>query len=214
MTENENPASEGEAEGIEQQPEQENQVEQQEEERKIPLAALESERRKRQEAEAQIRVYEQYLNQPKEKPEEDDADDWITKKEYRQNVQKNINEAKREILEEAFVQSNPDAYKKINDYLPELVKQKPWVKEVIENSGNRWQRAWELLNDLYLPQQEKKHQQSENAKRIVENSQKPGSPTTVGKSRTASTVDYIRSIRGTSEWDEYRAKLRRGETAL
>jgi len=95
-----------------------------------------------------------------------------------------------------------------------LIKQKPWVKEVIENAPNRWQRAWELINDLYMPQQSERIKKNETAQKIVENSQKPGSPTTVGKSHTASTVEYLRSIRGTAEWDEYRAKLRSGQASL
>lgn len=219
MSDNENPVSEGEAKGEVEAKEVESNTEEvvnetveEQQERQVPLKALEAERRKRQEAEAENRLYQQHLSQPQQPaaPEEDDGDDWVTKKEYRKSVKSELYQTKREILEEAFVQSNPDAYKQINDDLPELIKQKPWVKEVIENAPNRWQRASELVKDLYhKPELVKK---SQAAQKVVENAQKPGSPTTVGKSATSSKVDYMRSIRGTPEWDQYRAKLRRGES--
>lgn len=214
MTEENTPVSEGEAQDVqvENAEVQEQAQPEEKQERQVPLAALEAERRKRQEAEAEKRVYEQHLtqlSQQQQTPQEDDSDDWVTKKEYRQNVAQEMSQFKKETLEEAFVQANPQAYKEVNDYLPELIKQKPWVKDVVENAPNRWQRAHELVNDLYhKPEPIKK---SQDAKRIVENAQKPGSPTNVGKSATLNKVEYMRSIRGTADWDQYRAKLRRGE---
>jgi hypothetical protein len=215
MTEENNPVSEGEAQDVqgenaEVQTEEQAQPEEKQE-RQVPLAALEAERRKRQEAEAEKRVYEQHLaqiSQPQQQQEED-GDDWVTKKEYRQTMDQEMAKRDQKIIEEAFVQAKPEAYKEVNDYLPELIKQKPWVKDVVENAPNRWQRAHELVSDLYhKPEPQKK---SQDAQRIVENAQKPGSPTNVGKSATMSKVDYMRSIRGTADWDQYRAKVRRGE---
>jgi len=210
MTDEQVPVSEGEAQEV--QPEVEVQEEQQrEQERQVPLSALEAERRKRQEVEAQARLYEQYLAQQQQpQTQEEDGDDLVTKKEYRQTVEQDLNKAKREILEEAFVQGNPSAYQQVNDYLPELIKQKPWVKDVVENAPNRGQRAWELINDVYMPQQQAKQQKSQEAQRSVENTQKPGSPMIAGKSHVGSKVEYLRSIRGTPDWDEYRSKLRKG----
>lgn len=205
MSEVENPVSEGE-----QQPEetvQEQAAPEQQEERTVPLTALEAERKKRQEAETQARLYELYLQQQQQQPQqqEEDGDDILTKNEYRQN----ISLAKREILEEAFHSSNPQAVKQIEEYLPELIKQKPWIRDAVENAPNRWQRAWEMVSDFY-PKPDSTSQKSNDAQRIVENAQKPGSPTVAGKSAAASKVEYMRSIRGTQEWDEYRSKLRQG----
>lgn len=195
--------------------EQEQVQEQNEEERKIPLSALEAERRKRQDAEAQNRLYQEYLSQAQQskQPEEDDSEDLLSKGEFKKNLSKEISSVRREILEEAFVSANPDAAKQIEEQLPNLIQQKPWIKEVIENAPNRWQRSWELVRDLGITQKQeapsKKKQQE--AKRVIENAQKPGSPTTVGKSVVQSKVEYMRSIRNTPEWDEYRQKVMRGE---
>jgi hypothetical protein len=209
MSDVENPVSEGETQPTEAVPEQKEAPEQPvQEERMVPLTALEAERKKRQEAETQAKLYEQYLQQQQAQPQPapvEDGDDILTKDEYRQN----ISQAKREILEESFFTSNPEAVKQINEHLPELMKNKPWIKEAVENAPNRWQRAWELVRD-FTPQTAPTPQKSQDAQRIVDNAQKPGSPATVGKSATASKVDHMRSMRGTREWDEYRSKLRRG----
>jgi len=64
MTEKYGPASGEQAEGNEQQSDnQQPVVEQQQEERTVPLSALEAERKKRQEVEAEKRIYQQYLEQ-------------------------------------------------------------------------------------------------------------------------------------------------------
>lgn len=175
------------------------------EDRQVPLSALEAERRRRQEAEAENRVYQQLARQPEQTKEEDeDEDDWVTKKRYQDDL-KNI---RREVSEETFVTTNPDAYRQIKDRLPGLIEKKPWVEEVIKNAPNRWQRAWELLNDLSSKEQQKPQpQRSQDAERIVQNANKPGSPTSIGKSATMSKVEYMRSIRGSEEWDKYRSSL-------
>jgi len=213
MTTEENPVSEGEVQPTETVPEQEvaqeQEVQEVREERTVPLTALEAERRKRQEAEAQARMYEQHLQkqqQQQQSPAEDDGEDVLTKDEYRRQRDQD----RRVTLEEAFYSSNPEAVRQIEEHLPELMKQKPWIKEAVENAPNRWQRAWELVGD-FTPKPAPTPQKSQDARRIVDNAQKPGSPAVAGKSATASRVDYMRSIRNSSEWDEYRSKVRRGE---
>jgi hypothetical protein len=49
-----------------------------------------------------------------------------------------------------------------------------------------------------------------DAKRIVENSQKPGNPATITKSSQGSNVDYMKSIQGKPEFREYRRKMLSG----
>lgn len=179
-------------------------VEEVQEERKVPLSALEAERRRRQEAEAEKRVYEQLASRREQQPQEEvDGDEWITRDQHTKTIQ----QAKREILEEAFVNSNPDAYQQIKDKLPGLIETKPWVEDVIKNAPNRWQRAWELIGDLSPGEATKPVKRNQDAERIVQNSKKPGSPTAAVKSATMSSVDYMRSIRGTVEWDKYRNSL-------
>jgi len=195
--------------------EQEQEVEAEQQERTVPLSALEAERRKRQDVEAENRLYQQHLLQSQQKTqqpqEEDDADDLISKRDAMNLVNTHLLKTKQEFMEESFCSSNPEAVRQIEEQLPNLIKAKPWIEDVVKNAPNRWQRAWELVNDLAPKAPPSSPQKRQEAQRIIENSQKPGSPAAVGKSATMSKVDYMRSIRGTPQWDEYKEKLMRGE---
>ena len=110
------------------------------------------------------------------------------------------------MLEETFCEMNPSAVKEINKYLPDLINQKPWIKDVIEKAPNRWSRAWELVKDLGP-----KPQTQAVERKLEENAKKPASPAAVGKAANASKVDLLRSMAGKKEFREYRQKLMRGE---
>lgn len=49
-----------------------------------------------------------------------------------------------------------------------------------------------------------------DARRIIENSQKPGNPATIAKASNTSNADYLRSIAGKPEFREYRRKMLSG----
>lgn len=178
------------------------------EERTVPLKALEEERRKRQEAEARARLMAE-LSEKREAqsapPPEDDGDDWVTRKDYRNS----LNETKREILEDAYAQANPAAVSEVENYLPELIKSKPWVRDAIERSHNRVATAHEIVKEMVLSKQVDKS--VSDAKRLIDNSQKPGSPALTGKGAGMSRMEIIKKAQGTSDWGDVRDKIRRGE---
>lgn len=97
--------------------------------RMVPLEALEAERNKRQDLEAQNRALQDFMlkSKPAEKPEEDldDDEDFITKAEMKRRLEKATFSNKREVLEEAFCQSRPDAVDMINENLEQIIKQYP-----------------------------------------------------------------------------------------
>jgi hypothetical protein len=97
--------------------------------RTVPLEALEAERRKRQEVEAQNRALQEFMlkSKPAEPVEQDDGDDddYITKAEMKRRIDKATFSNKREVLEEAFCQSRPDAVEMINQNLEQVIKQYP-----------------------------------------------------------------------------------------
>ena len=187
--------------------------------RQVPLEALEAERRKRKELEVQNRTLQEFLTKSQtenKKTQEDDLeddDDFITKAEMKKRIESVKFSNKREILEEAFAESNPKAVQLIDTHLEEIIKRKPWLAQSIESSPNRYARAHEIVLD-YMPKEESPMQKlknpQEDAKKIVENSQKPGSPQTIAKSSSMSNVDYLKSIAGKSEFREYRKKLMGG----
>ena len=192
-------------EAVAEQP-QEQHVEQshevQQEDKSVPLAALKAERKKRQEAEYQAQWMQKQLEDAQrisqQKPVEDDGDDLLTKADYSKMTQAQLAEFKRQTLEESFLSQNPDLVDAIETDLPEILKKKPWLAHAINNSSNRYQTAYEVIKD-YKPK-------GENVKRkIAANSEKPGSPATVGKSGQVSK-DYTKMSQ--DEFREYRRSLR------
>lgn len=185
--------------------------------RQVPLEALEAERRKRQEAEAQARLYQELAKRAEESKtteasEQEAEDDYeaVTRgdlKKFHQKLTKEeFAEMKRDIAEETFKDTQPEAIKLINTHLKEILERKPWLADSISRAPNRYARAHEIVND-YMPQVVAQKTQASEAKKIVENSQKPGSPAAVGKSQQLSGADYMKSIAGTNEFREYRKQL-------
>lgn len=181
------------------------------EQKMVPLAALQAERRKRQDLEARARVYEEMMqknsNQTEVEPE--DPDQLLTKGAY--GYDKAL--TKREILEQVYQELNPVAVQKIEIYLKPILDKKPWLASTIDNSVNRLARAAEIVEDyMHLVEPKKTPNVGANdAKKIVQNSQKPRSPVEIGKTAQMSNYDYLKSMQGKKEFREYRDKMRRGE---
>ena len=183
------------------------------EDRMVPLAALQAERRKRQEYEARTKVYEDLLakkNVPTEEVEEEDPEALLTKSSFRE--EKAL--TKREILEQVYQDMNPGAVQKINTYLKPILDKKPWLAATLDTAINRLARANEIVDDyMHLVDDKPKAKVAAvaDAKRIVDNANKPRSPVEVGKSAQPSGTEYLKSIQGKKEFREYRQKVLRGE---
>ncbi len=196
---------------VSEQPEVESQETPQEESKMVPLAALQAERRKRQELETRNKVYEELMAKKSEEPEEvEDPEALITKGAFREEKAM----TKREILEQVYQDINPEAVQKINTYLKPILDKKPWLAASLDTAVNRLARANEIVDDyMHLVEDKPKPrtQAANDAKRIVENSQKPRSPVEIGKSAQPTGTEYLKSIQGKKEFREYRAKVLRGE---
>ena len=195
---------------VSEQVEVESQEQHQEEPKMVPLAALQAERRKRQEFETRMKVYEELMAKkaPEPEEEEEDPEALVTKSSFRQ--EKAL--TKREILEQVYQDMNPEAVQKINTYLKPILDKKPWLAATLDNAVNRLSRASEIVDDyLHLVEEKPKPKAADNARKIVENSQKPRSPVEVGKSAQPSGTEYLKSIQGKKEFREYRQKVLRGE---
>jgi hypothetical protein len=176
----------------------------------VPLAALQAERRKRQELETRNKVYEEMMAKKTQEPEpEEDLEALVTKGTFKE--EKAL--TKREILEQVYQDMNPEAVQKINTYLKPILDKKPWLAASVDNALNRIARASEIVDDYMHLLEEKPRQKSgaADAKRIVENAHKPRSPVEIGKSAQPSGTEYLKSIQGKKEFREYRQKVLRGE---
>lgn len=182
---------------------------QQEEQKMVPLAALQAERKKRQELETRARVYEEMMNKKQEpEEEEEDPDSLVTKAALYQER----GMTKREILEQVYQDVNPHAVEKINLYLKPILDKKPWLASTIDTAVNRLARANEIVDDyMHLLQEKPKAKAANDAARIVENAQKPRSPAEIGKSAQPTGIEFLKSIQGKAEFREYRKKVLSGE---
>lgn len=182
----------------------------QEEPKMVPLAALQAERKKRQEAEIRNRVYEEQMTRKVQEPEEEeDPEALLTKGSFKE--EKAL--TKREILEQVYQDMNPEAVQKINTYLKPILDKKPWLAASVDTAVNRLARASEIVDDymhLVEPKAKASTQPSNDAKRIIQNSQKPGSPATFAKSAQPTGIEYLKSIQGKKEFREYRQKMLQG----
>lgn len=186
---------------------------QESESKRVPVEALIAERRKRQEMEAHNKFLQEQLMrtqnpQSQTEPEEDETE-LVSKgdlKKFRHMTKEEFTQMKREIAEETFKESNPEAIRLINAHLKEIVEKKPWLAQSIEQATNRYARAYEIVQD-YAPQLKRKVNPEKVQEKIETNSKKPGSPAALGKSSQLSQADYMKSIAGTKEFREYRQKL-------
>jgi hypothetical protein len=110
----------------------------------IPVSAQIAERRKRQEAEERVRWLEQQLtNQQPKQPEADNSDDLLTVGQQKAT----LDEWKRSILEEAYMEQNPEIVERVRDELPEILSdpRHKWLADTINQAPNRLQRAQQVL---------------------------------------------------------------------
>lgn len=182
-------------------------------ERMVPLSALQATRKKLQEAEAKAQAYHELLLKPKEEASVEEDPSALVEK---QQLKESQAWTKREILETVFRDMNPQAVQQINTYLEPILEKKPWLAASVDSAQNRWQRAYEIVQDYMHLVENKKTQPPasrfpSDPERIVQNSMKPGNPVTVGKAAQPKGMEYLKSIQGKKEFREYRQKVLQGE---
>ncbi len=191
-------------------------AETQEEQKMVPLSAMMAEKKRRQEEsrmryelEGRNKVLEEMLAAKTQPQEQEDPEALLTKGNFQQEKAM----TKREILEQVYQDMNPEAVQKINTYLKPILDKKPWLASTLDNAVNRLARANEIVDDyLHLVAEKPKAKTAaSDAQRIVENAQKPRSPSEVGKSAQPTGTEFLKSIQGKKEFREYRQKMLRGE---
>ena len=182
----------------------------------VPLAALQAERRKRQELEVKANLYQEFLMREQSQSQEEpaipeDPNGLVEKHVLKETTQ----QTKREILETLYQDMNPEAVQKINKYLKPILEKKPWLAASVDSAQNRWSRANEIVNDyLHLVEDKPSTKVADNrvadAKRMVQNAQKPGSTADVGRTAQPGGMEFLKSIQGKKEFREYRQKMLKG----
>lgn len=112
----------------------------QEEVAQVPLTALQKERKRRQEAEMKA----EYLEKQYASNQEEDISRYENA--TREDLTKNQGETVRLVEERLWAKSNPEKYNKVNEDLPEFLKQKPHLASAIAQAPNRYEEALLLMN--------------------------------------------------------------------
>jgi len=124
--------------------------------KQVPLASLQKERKKRQDAEERIKRYEDtFLS--KQKAEEEEVDDEtkynnvteyaLNKKLEAKSVQEKA-EILREVEEKLWIKSNPEKAQLVNEGLTDFLKKRPNLSSAVGGASNRYEEAWEFMDKL------------------------------------------------------------------
>jgi len=170
----------------------ENYSEHEEQEERVPISALQAERKQRQELQTNMKMMQDHLelmraNQSQQKPEEDQFsnlqdDDVLTvgeAKKFMGSIQSNY---QMSIEELKMQQAYPDYAETVKDYLPDVLKENPDLREDIQRAKNPYKLAYFLAQKSdKFKSDKKKVVKNDRAERILENSQRSGSLSAVGQ---------------------------------
>jgi hypothetical protein len=160
-------------------------------EQNVPLAALQSERAKRQQVEDEIRMIKDHLalNQVQQSQQTQPAKnefegledgDVMTVGEFKKLTSGLTNKFQMTIEEMKMSQKNPDYQDVITRYLPDILKKNPGLKNTLQKSHD-YELAYYLAknSDAYRTENKQK-KKSVDAQRIVANSSKTSSLSSMG----------------------------------
>jgi hypothetical protein len=138
-------------------------------EQNVPLSALQKERRKRQDAEQELKVYREHqlkqMQEPQAQEEDDSQYEPVTKAELKKHSVQMV----RDVEEKAWIRQNPEKAEVVIEKLTNFLKQRPNLATAIELAPNRYEEAWELMDKL-SPRQKQALQNTQVTKKVSPNS--------------------------------------------
>lgn len=173
------------AEQAQEAPEENIQEEVQEKTTMVPLSVAQKLREKKRELELELQ-WERQRNaqQQTQKPPEDDNSRYESA--TKEDLSKAQEAAVRAIEERLWIKQNPEKYEKINEFLPNFLKQRPNLASAINQATNRYEEAYTLMEALTPKQQQAVRTQSQPKKEA------PNAPGGVPKSAALNqTVDVM-----------------------
>lgn len=158
------------------------------EEKVVPLTALEAERSQRQQLQDELRMIKDHLSlmqkgqqqQPQPQESQLNDDDVMTFGDFKKAASKFQNEIKMTIGELQMVKRYPDYEEVVKKYLPDEIKKRPKIGEYLKQTQD-YEYAYEVAkaSEAYRKDHKQK-QKNADAERIVDNSQKAGSLSSMG----------------------------------
>lgn len=119
----------------------------------IPLSVAQKLREQKRELELELQWERQRNAQQAQKapPEDDNSRYESATREDLSNAQQ---EAIRVIEERMWIKNNPEKYERVNQDLPQFLKQRPNLARAIGEATNRYEEAYELMDKLTPKQQQ------------------------------------------------------------
>lgn len=173
-------------------------------EESVPLAALQAERKQRQELQSNMKMMQDHMellkaNQPSKVPEDDfgelQDDDILTVGEAKKQLGAIKRDYQMSVEEIKMQQSFSDYNDVVKNYLPDILKEDPDLRIEIEHAKNPYKLAYNLAKRSARYQKEKtQNTKNATADRILENANKPGSLSAVGSTAPKSTNGNWKSM--------------------
>ena len=177
-------------------------TEEKSEEERVPLSALQKERRKRQEMEQELKWYKEQQQRKVEEPQQ--PDDSLYESATKADLGRSEEDILRKVDERNWIRNNPEKYEKVNDLLADFLKKRPNLARAIADAPNRYEEAWELLDKL-SPKEQRQIKVAPISKKDA-----PGSPTAGSKAASLNqSVDVMSmSDKEFAEWRRAKKQAR------
>lgn len=171
----------------------------QEQAQQVPLDALQQERAQRQQLQEEVRVLKDHFalmqaqSQRQQQPKQDEFngltdDDVLTVGEFKKALSQKERQYQMSLEELKMAQKHSDYQEVITQYLPEVLKSNPALRRSLEQSQDYELAYYLAKNSEGYKASKKEAKKSEEAKRILENTQRPGSLSAVGKAAPQSST--------------------------
>ncbi len=164
----------------------------------VPLSALQKLREKKKELELELQ-WERQRNQQQAQPQKPQEED---NSRYESATREDLGKAQEEIVriveEKAWIKNNPEKYEKINEFLPQFLKQRPNLASAINSATNRYEEAYTLMEAL------SPREQNQIRKPASPKKEAPNAPTGVPKSASLNQAVDVMSMND-SEFSSWKA---------
>lgn len=173
----------------------------------VPLSALQAERENRQRMQEELELMRNHIellktNQHKAEPPKNEFDslsddDVLTVGEAKKFISNLDNQYKMTIEELRMAQKHSDYEQVVRENLPEVLRKKPYLANTLASDPNRYQIAYDLAKEVAMQKQasqQKEVHRTEEAQRIMENAQKTGSLSSIGRDAPTQEPSHFKAM--------------------
>lgn len=174
--------------------------------RQVPLDALQAERSERQKLQDELSMMKDHMSlmqanqrqQPAPAPKDDfdgmTDDEVLTVGEFKKALNREKKQYQMSIQELRMTQMHPDYQETVSKYLPDVLKQNPGLRNTLENSQDFELAYYLARNSDSYKKSHRSEKKNADAERIVQNSQRSGSLSSVGQTSPINDAKQYKSM--------------------